>query len=85
MAESLSTPQKREVHWNAVYLGADERTHSWYESEPVVTFDLLDELGVGPDATFIDVGGGESNLVDHLLKRNFTDVTVLDISSPDHS
>jgi 2-polyprenyl-3-methyl-5-hydroxy-6-metoxy-1,4-benzoquinol methylase len=81
VTENLSTPHEREIHWNAVHLGADGRTRSWYQSEPVVTFQLLDDLGVGPEASFIDVGGGESNLVDHLLARNFTDVTVLDIST----
>ncbi len=81
MVDSPLTPQERKEHWNAVHLGGDEKTRSWHQSEQVVTFKLLNDLGVGPDATFIDVGGGESNLVDHLLSRNFSDVTVLDISS----
>ena len=81
MFDSPVTPRERKKHWNAVRLKGDEKTRSWYQSEQVVTFQLLDDLGVGPDAAFIDVGGGESNLVDHLLLRNFSDVTVLDISS----
>ena len=81
MVENEPTQLGKENHWNAIYRGADETTLSWYQSEPVATFELLDDLGVGRDATFIDVGGGESNLVDHLLLRNFSDVTVLDISS----
>ena len=81
MVENQPTQLGKENHWNAIYRGADETTLSWYQREPVATFELLDDLGVGRDATFIDVGGGESNLVDHLLLRNFSDVTVLDISS----
>jgi len=81
MDDSVASTPWREGHWNAVHLGGDEKTRSWYQSEPVLTLKLLDELGVGPDDATIDVGGGESNLVDHLLARNFSDVTVLDVSS----
>ncbi|MHB8380357.1 MAG: class I SAM-dependent methyltransferase [Acidimicrobiales bacterium] len=45
-----------------------------------MTFQLLDALDVGSTASFVDVGGGESDLVDQLLSRNFNDVTVLDVS-----
>lgn len=46
-----------------------------------MTFQLLDALEVSSTAAFIDVGGGESDLVDQLLVRNFSDVTVLDVST----
>jgi len=42
---------------------------------------LIAALGVRPETPAIDVGGGNSLLVDHLLERGFADVTVLDVSS----
>ena len=68
-------------YWNEVYRtrGVDER--SWSEPVPTISLELLDVLGVTPDDSLIDVGAGESQLVNHLLARNFTDLTILDISS----
>jgi 2-polyprenyl-3-methyl-5-hydroxy-6-metoxy-1,4-benzoquinol methylase len=39
------------------------------------------QAATGPDAAIIDVGGGESTLVDDLLDQGFRDITVLDISA----
>ena len=55
-------------------------TVSWYQTEPVVSLELVDLLGISAEAGVIDVGGGASVLVDALLLRGFTDLTVLDIS-----
>lgn len=41
---------------------------------------MFRELGVQPTAKVIDIGGGDSLLVDHLLEQGFSDLTVLDIS-----
>lgn len=41
---------------------------------------LIERLDVAPDAAVIDVGGGASLLVDRLVARGFTDVSVLDVS-----
>jgi trans-aconitate methyltransferase len=67
-------------HWNNVYAtrGVDER--SWSETEPTTSLELLDELGVTPRDSILDIGAGESELVDHLRARGFTDLSVLDLS-----
>ena len=41
---------------------------------------MIDVLGIAPAARVIDVGGGAASLVDQLIARGFTDLTVLDIS-----
>ena len=41
---------------------------------------LIRASGIGSDAPIIDIGGGASTLVDHLLDAGFEDLTVLDIS-----
>ncbi|MCH7230922.1 class I SAM-dependent methyltransferase [Glycomyces sp. L485] len=75
-----TTPGDRAAHWNSVYDTKGEDGVSWYQSVPTVTLDLLDALRVRTSASIIDLGGGASVVVDHLLARDFTDVTVLDVS-----
>ncbi|MFZ0059641.1 MAG: class I SAM-dependent methyltransferase [Acidimicrobiales bacterium] len=43
--------------------------------------ELIDLLGISPSTAVVDVGGGASSLVDRLVKRGFTDISVLDISA----
>ncbi|HZV53991.1 MAG TPA: class I SAM-dependent methyltransferase [Rhodocyclaceae bacterium] len=71
----------RTSYWENVY--ATRRTHevSWYQIRPDTSLRLIATLGMQPSDAVIDVGGGASNLVDHLLDQSFTDVTVLDISA----
>jgi secreted PhoX family phosphatase len=82
MAESVASPRSRADHWNAVHEGTDEKSRSWYQSQPAMTFQFLDGLAVPSNASVIDVGGGASSFVDQLLARNSTGVTVLDVSRP---
>lgn len=67
-------------HWADVYAARGAREFSWYQARPATSLRLIEELGVGRDAAVIDVGGGASSLVDHLVEREFGDVTVVDIS-----
>jgi hypothetical protein len=53
----------------------------WSEREPATSLRLITEHGPGVSASVIDVGAGLSSLVDRLLERGFTDVTVLDVSA----
>jgi ubiquinone/menaquinone biosynthesis C-methylase UbiE len=68
------------AHWEAVYGSKAPAELSWYQSQPTRSLELLDQLGVGPSTSIIDVGGGASTLVDALLDRHLGEVTVLDIS-----
>ncbi len=67
-------------HWEAIYAKKDPQELSWFQAMPKVSLDLIAERHVALDARIIDVGGGDSLLVDHLLVRGYKDVTVLDIS-----
>jgi trans-aconitate methyltransferase len=68
-------------HWNARYSSHSATAMSWYQEHPHTSLELLQLLGAGPEAAIIDVGGGASTLVDHLLAGGYSDVTVLDVSS----
>lgn len=67
-------------HWEALYSRARDTTLSWYEREPTCSLELIERTRAAHSAAVIDVGAGTSTLVDCLLDRGYTDVTVLDIS-----
>lgn len=69
-------------HWRRVYATKPAESVSWFQPVPAPSLAALDRLGVGPDASLIDVGGGASNLVDRLQKRGWEDLAVLDIAEP---
>ena len=54
---------------------------SWFEETPAVSLELFDELGLTPRDSVLDIGGGASRLVDHLLQRGHREVAVLDVSA----
>lgn len=68
------------AHWEAVHARRGAEGVSWYEATPAVSMDLIRGLGPAPGDPVIDVGGGASTLVDHLLADGLVDVTVLDIA-----
>ena len=70
-----------EEHWDGRYrlIGADQV--SWFQQEPTTSLELIDLLANSVDTPIIDIGGGASNLIDHLLHRSYRDLTVLDISA----
>ncbi len=67
-------------HWEEIYQNKKFEEVSWYQDIPETSLDFIDNLDLEPEANIIDIGGGDSHLVDHLLKRNFQHISVLDIS-----
>ncbi|MHB8658149.1 MAG: class I SAM-dependent methyltransferase [Solirubrobacteraceae bacterium] len=53
---------------------------SWAQERPAAAIAALDRLGLGPERSAVDVGGGTSWFAAELIGRGFDDVTVLDIS-----
>jgi SAM-dependent methyltransferase len=68
-------------HWESVYERKQPSEVSWYRPHLEQSLRYIDAAGLAPDAAIIDVGGGASTLVDDLLARGFTNVTVLDLSA----
>jgi SAM-dependent methyltransferase len=52
----------------------------WYQRIPQVSLSLIEKLDLPEDAPVVDIGGGDSRLCEQLLRRNFVDLSVLDIS-----
>lgn len=72
---------ERREHWENIYSKKQLTEVSWYQQTPVTSLEFLDMFKVKKDAKIIDIGGGDSLFVDHLLVQGYTNVTVLDISN----
>ena len=70
----------RKAHWNQIYATRPLEQVGWYQPHNLRTLALIDRLDIPPSSQVIDVGGGAATLVDDLLARGFTNVTVLDVS-----
>lgn len=68
------------THWNEIYNTKQIDEVGWYQPVPQTSLDLIAELNLYKTASIIDVGGGDSYLVDHLLDLGYDNITVLDIS-----
>ncbi|EHO08795.1 class I SAM-dependent methyltransferase [Myroides odoratimimus] len=67
-------------HWEGVYKTKTPDQVSWTQVKPINSLRLIENSNISKDAKIIDIGGGDSNLVDYLLEEGYTDITVLDIS-----
>lgn len=67
-------------HWEDVYGKKAENEVSWFQEEPATSIEFIAHCGGGPDVPIVDIGGGESRLVDRLLEAGYRDLTVLDLS-----
>jgi len=76
----MSDPD-RQAHWQGVYTSKGEKEVSWYQDNPAPSLDLIALTGAARGTAIVDIGGGASRLVDHLLDRHFERVTVLDLSA----
>ncbi len=70
----------RKEHWETVYATKGDIEVSWFQSEPLVSLELI-EIASPNHGRIIDIGGGASTLVDRLLDLGFEKVAILDISA----
>lgn len=68
-------------HWEKIYSSKKSNEVSWTQDIPATSLQFLHSFNLSKNASIIDIGGGESKLVDFLLEEGFTDITVLDISA----
>lgn len=67
-------------HWEQIYGTKAPDAVSWYRPHLETSLALIERAAPDCLASIIDVGGGESTLVDDLLARGYQNVTILDIS-----
>jgi len=68
-----------QAHWEKVYTEKAPNAVSWYRPHLETSLALIERVS-SRNSAIIDVGGGESTLVDDLLSHGYENVTVLDIS-----
>ena len=68
------------AHWEHIYRTNATDQVSWYAPHLDVSLQLIDRISLAHNAAILDLGGGTSNLVDDLLARGFTNLSVLDLS-----
>jgi cyclopropane fatty-acyl-phospholipid synthase-like methyltransferase len=73
--------EMKKEHWENVFTTKQETEVSWYQKQPKTSVDLIEKLNLSNGAKIIDVGGGDSYLIDNLLELGYTNLHLLDISS----
>jgi SAM-dependent methyltransferase len=67
-------------HWEKIYTEKHPQEVSWTQEVPATSLQFIKSFDLPKTASIIDIGGGDSKLVDYLLIEGFHDITVLDIS-----
>ena len=67
-------------HWQRTYRAKTEQEMSWHQDAPEPSLTLVTAAAASLASPIIDVGGGTSHLVDHLVRRGYSKVSVLDVS-----
>ncbi len=70
----------RKAHWEKIYQSRSPEQLAWHQTAPQLSLEMVADAALPYSAALIDVGGGASTLVDHLLEQGYLDVTVLDIA-----
>lgn len=68
------------THWELIYNTKQPNQVSWTQEVPTISIAFIKKLQTPKNAKIIDVGGGDSKLVDYLLAEGYTNISVLDIS-----
>ncbi|MGO9515999.1 MAG: class I SAM-dependent methyltransferase [Candidatus Korobacteraceae bacterium] len=67
-------------HWESVYTAKAPDAVSWYRPHLEKSLELIKKIAPARSSSVIDVGGGESTLVDDLLACGYQNISVLDVS-----
>src|SRR5437879_1858716 len=73
--------ETRKEHWEQVYSTKQPNEVSWTQEFPKTSLDFIRSFNLPKVASIIDIGGGDSKLIDYLLNQGYQNITVLDISS----
>lgn len=72
--------EDKKKYWDTIYLTKRSDEVSWTQKVPTTSLDFIHGFHLPKNANIIDVGGGDSKLVDFLVDEGYEHVTVLDIS-----
>lgn len=75
----MKTSERKE-HWEKVFKEKKLTEVSWYQPKPEASLEMILSSGLSKDASIIDVGSGDSFLIDYLIEEGFTNLYALDVS-----
>jgi SAM-dependent methyltransferase len=70
----------KKEHWENVFSTKKETEVSWYQTNPEASVNGILKANLKKDAKIIDIGGGDSYLIDKLIELGYTNLFLLDIS-----
>jgi trans-aconitate methyltransferase len=73
--------KNRKEHWENVYVTKQPNEVSWTQEIPKTSLDFVHSFNLSKSSRIIDIGGGDSKLVDYLLEEGYENISVLDISA----
>lgn len=76
----MTTSDDRRAHWQQVWAKIDPEAASWYQPEPALSLALIEAAGLRRDAGVVDVGAGQSLLIDALAARGWVHLAALDVA-----
>lgn len=76
----MNKNETRKEHWEKIYSTKQPNEVSWTQENPKTSLDFIHSFNLPKQASIIDIGAGDSKLVDKLLDEGFENITVLDIS-----
>lgn len=68
-------------HWEKIFESRPDSEMSWFQPYPKTSIEFLNLFNLPPTANIIDIGAGDSHLVDVLLEKGYQNIWVLDISA----
>lgn len=77
---AISIMKSKKEHWENVFATKKENEVSWYQQKPEISINFFNDHQIPKDAKIIDIGGGDSYLIDSLLDLGYTNLFLLDIS-----
>ncbi|MEK6859842.1 MAG: class I SAM-dependent methyltransferase [Nanoarchaeota archaeon] len=79
--ECLEDKDSTKKHWENIFSTKNFNELSWYQEKPQTSLNLIAEIGLPKDSSIIDIGGGDSTLVDNLFVLGYKNMSILDVSS----
>ena len=71
---------EKKKHWEKIYQTKNIDGVSWYQETPYESIELIKKFSTTDSDMIIDIGCGKSFLADNLLKLNYKNITLVDIS-----
>ena len=71
---------EKKKHWENIYQTKNIDGVSWYQETPYESIELIKKFSTTDCDMIIDIGCGKSFLSDNLLKLNYKNITLVDIS-----